>query len=101
MENTDKGDRIRIDIPDETDPNHQYHGEHGVVVKTLSDDAAEDARAQIKQKSLDSLTSHQQAVYGIICGQSLCGRVLSTTATRTSSTVPGANLTFRRHSEIG
>ena len=39
MENTDKGDRIRIDIPDETDPDHQYHGEHGVVVKTLSDDA--------------------------------------------------------------
>jgi ribosomal protein L21E len=41
MENTDKGDRIRIDIPDETDPDHQYHGEHGVVVKVLSDDAGE------------------------------------------------------------
>jgi len=39
MENTDKGDRVRIDIPDETDPDHQYHGDHGVVVNILSDDA--------------------------------------------------------------
>ena len=29
-------------------------------------DAAEDARAQIKQKSLDSLTPHQQVVYDIV-----------------------------------
>jgi ribosomal protein L21E len=39
MENTDKGDRVRIDIPDETDPDHQYHGDHGEVVNILSDDA--------------------------------------------------------------
>ncbi|MFC4452075.1 hypothetical protein [Halorussus aquaticus] len=39
MENTDKGDRVRIDIPDETDPDHQYHGDHGVVVNILWDDA--------------------------------------------------------------
>lgn len=39
MENTDKGDRVRIDIPDETDPDHQYHGEHGVIVKIISDNA--------------------------------------------------------------
>jgi len=30
-------------------------------------DAAEDARAQIKQKSLDSLTPHQRVVYEIVC----------------------------------
>jgi hypothetical protein len=42
MENTAKGDRVQIDIPDETDPDHQYHGEHGVVVKILSDDAGEE-----------------------------------------------------------
>ena len=29
-------------------------------------DAAEDARAQIKQKSIDSLTPHQRVIYGIV-----------------------------------
>jgi ribosomal protein L21E len=34
------GDRIRIDIPDETDPEHEtYHGEHGQIVSVLEDDA--------------------------------------------------------------
>ena len=34
------GDRVRIDIPDETDLDHQvYHGQHGRVVAVLSDDA--------------------------------------------------------------
>jgi hypothetical protein len=42
MKNTDKGDRVRIDLPDETDPDHQYHGKHGVVVRILSDDAGEE-----------------------------------------------------------
>lgn len=32
------GDRVRIDIPDETDPDHEvYHGTHGQVIKTLTD----------------------------------------------------------------
>lgn len=26
------GDRVRIDIPDETDTDYQFHGEHGVVI---------------------------------------------------------------------
>jgi ribosomal protein L21E len=40
MQHLSKGDRVRIDIPDETDPDHQeYHGEHGQVVAVLSDDA--------------------------------------------------------------
>lgn len=34
------GDRVRIDIPDETDPDHHYHGEHGVVEEIIHDDAA-------------------------------------------------------------
>lgn len=37
------GDRIRVDIPDETDPDHdQYHGQHGTIVNILEDDAAEE-----------------------------------------------------------
>ena len=40
MQRFSKGDRVRIDIPDETDPDHQmYHGEHGEIVAILSDDA--------------------------------------------------------------
>ncbi len=40
MQRFSKGDRVRIDIPDETDPDHQmYHGEHGQIVTILSDDA--------------------------------------------------------------
>lgn len=26
------GDRVRIDIPDETDPDFELHGEHGLVI---------------------------------------------------------------------
>jgi hypothetical protein len=33
------GNRVRVDIPDETDPDHgAYHGVHGRVVAVLSDD---------------------------------------------------------------
>jgi len=35
-----KGDRVRVDIPDETDPEHsRYHGEHGEIITVLTDDA--------------------------------------------------------------
>lgn len=34
-----KGDRVRIDIPDETDPDFRWHGEHGVIIDILYDDA--------------------------------------------------------------
>ena len=34
------GDRVRVDIPDETDPDHdQYHGEHGRITEILADEA--------------------------------------------------------------
>jgi len=40
MSEYDVGDRVRVDIPDETDPDHdQYHGEHGRVVDILEDEA--------------------------------------------------------------
>lgn len=36
----DQGDRVRVDIPDETDPDHdQYHGIHGRVIEVMSDAA--------------------------------------------------------------
>lgn len=35
------GDRVRIDLPDETDPDHEtFHGRAGEVVQVLTDDAA-------------------------------------------------------------
>lgn len=35
-----KGDRVRVDIPDETDPDHEhYHGVRGTVVAVLEDEA--------------------------------------------------------------
>jgi ribosomal protein L21E len=39
MQHFDKGERVRVDIPDETDPDHRLHGEHGTVVSILQDDA--------------------------------------------------------------
>jgi len=39
MQHFDKGERVRVDIPDETDPDHRLHGEHGTVVSVLQDDA--------------------------------------------------------------
>lgn len=36
------GDRVRVDIPDERDPDHGvYHGRHGYVRDILIDDAGE------------------------------------------------------------
>ncbi len=29
-------DRVRIDIPDETDPDFEYHGEHGMILSRES-----------------------------------------------------------------
>lgn len=35
-----EGDRVRIDIPDVSDPDHeQYHGRHGTVIAVIEDDA--------------------------------------------------------------
>lgn len=40
MSRFEGGDRVRIDIPDEQDPDHsRYHGRHGEIVATIEDDA--------------------------------------------------------------
>jgi len=40
MPEFDVGDQVRIDIPDESDPDHnQHHGKHGQVVEILEDEA--------------------------------------------------------------
>lgn len=40
MQRFSEGDRVRIDIPDESDPDHVHlHGKHGVIREVLSDDA--------------------------------------------------------------
>jgi ribosomal protein L21E len=40
MNELNEGDRVRVDLPDETDPDHdRYHGLHGIVVEMLEDDA--------------------------------------------------------------
>jgi len=38
-----EGDRVRVDIPDETDPDHdRWHGREGTIVDVTVDDAGED-----------------------------------------------------------
>lgn len=37
----DEGDRVRIDIPDEDDPDHELHSQHGEITEVLDDDASE------------------------------------------------------------
>ena len=41
------GDRVRIDIPDQTDPDHdRLHGRRGRVVDILEDDAGQETSDQ-------------------------------------------------------
>jgi ribosomal protein L21E len=35
------GDRVRVDITDETDPDFEWHGQHGEVIDVFEDDAGE------------------------------------------------------------
>ncbi len=35
------GERIRVDIPDETDPDFQYHGKNGEIISVIRDDASD------------------------------------------------------------
>ena len=42
MQRFTAGDQVRIDIPDETDPDHErYHRRRGEIVGVLQDDAGE------------------------------------------------------------
>jgi len=37
MREFEEGDRVRVDIPDVTDPDHeQYYGEHGTVLVLMA-----------------------------------------------------------------
>ena len=39
MQRFTEGDRVRIDIPDESDIDYeQFHGKHGTIVSVLNDD---------------------------------------------------------------
>ena len=43
MTRFDVGDRVRVDIPDETDPDHErLHRQHGPIVEILEDDAGQE-----------------------------------------------------------
>ncbi|SEH11507.1 hypothetical protein SAMN04487967_0381 [Natronorubrum sediminis] len=43
MRRFEQGDRVRVDIPDETDPDHdRLHGKHGTVIEVFEDDAGEE-----------------------------------------------------------
>jgi hypothetical protein len=37
----EEGSRVKIDIPDETDADHELHGEHGRIVEVIRDDASD------------------------------------------------------------
>jgi hypothetical protein len=59
MPTFEEGDSVRIDIPDETDRDHDaYHGEHGTVVSILVDDAGsitgDDTDNELCRVELDS-----------------------------------------------
>lgn len=43
MRRFEVGDRVRVDIPDEDDPDHsRLHREHGTIVEIFEDDADEE-----------------------------------------------------------
>lgn len=42
MKGVDVGDRVRIDIPDKTDPDFdRYHGRFGEIIEVIEDDAGQ------------------------------------------------------------
>ena len=44
------GDTVRIDIPDETDPDHdQYHGEHGQIIDVVKGEITTITGEQIEE----------------------------------------------------
>lgn len=42
MTKFEQGEQVRVDIPDQSDPDHErYHGKHGTVISVLTDDLPE------------------------------------------------------------
>lgn len=40
----EKGDRVRVDIPDKSDPDFEYHWVRGEIIKVVEDNADEYTR---------------------------------------------------------
>ena len=63
MPTFEPGDRVRLDITDTTDPDFEWHGQHGQVVEVLEDDAGEvtgdDRDSRLYRVDLDD---HDQAL---------------------------------------
>lgn len=48
------GDRVRLDIPDEIDPDFELHGEHAIVLDIKRDDSLHgDVRYQVALEERD------------------------------------------------
>lgn len=44
-----RGDRVRVDIPDEAHPDHRkYHGRHGEVIAVIPDDEVDEGRRKYR-----------------------------------------------------
>jgi ribosomal protein L21E len=72
MHRFSEGDHVRVDIPDETDPDHEpYHGVHGRVVPVLTDAAdsvSGDTRdSRLYRVALD--TGKKRIFAGVTCGR--------------------------------
>lgn len=64
---------------------------HERITDDILLNATKDARAQIKQKSIDSLTPHQRVVYDTVREHGHSARARFTTTIRTRSTTRGRN----------
>lgn len=48
MQRFTEGNRVRVDIPDQSDPDHErYHGRHGTVIEDSGDEVTGDERDNI------------------------------------------------------
>lgn len=57
----DAGDRVRVDIPDTSDPDHEaFHGKHGVVTGII-----EDAAGEVTEDERDSVLYRVQLDDGV------------------------------------
>jgi hypothetical protein len=49
----DVGDRVRIDIPDETHPDHPHHGKNGEIIAEIPGDSRNDRGGRQLRVALD------------------------------------------------
>lgn len=55
------GDRVRIDIPHEDDPDHHLHGEHGHIT-TMLDDNADESTGDTRDSTIYRIELDEQTV---------------------------------------